>query len=352
VINLAGCNFPTTLAVGQTVECIVAGVEHCQSVTNTVTASGVGASSGIGVSTNDTAAVVVLPISITCNATVNGKPVETIPCDGQGHLITNAVQVCNTGSLPLSDIAISAPDLVALGCTNVNSIRLSLLPGQCTNVSLCIDMVTCPPTCGIAFSNHIRITATVDQTLTNVCSWTRNPSNIVVAITASTECTATVECLPPPHTGCTPGFWKNCTIHWQLTGYTTGQPINSVFSLGSCCTSLGNSSLLDGLSFQGGSGTCGGAQILLRTAVGALMNASSPEVDYPFTAQEVIGMANAALQSCDRNTMITLASEFDRDNNLGCNDANGNGLPCHRFSDFPRAAATKAIDDPRAAPTR
>jgi hypothetical protein len=82
------------------------------------------------------------------------------------------------------------------------------------------------------------------------------------------------------------------------------------------------------------------------------MNASSPEVDYPFTAQEVIGMANAALQSCDRNMMITLAGEFDRDNNLGCNDANGNGLPCHRFSDVPRAAATKAIEDPRAAPTR
>jgi hypothetical protein len=150
VINLAGCNFPPTLAVGQTVECIVAGVEHCQTVTNTVTASGVGASSGIGVSTNDTAAVVVLPISITCELTVNGKPHESIPCDGQGHMITNAVEVCNTGSLPLSDIAINAPDLVALGCTDVANIRLSLLPGQCTNVILCTDLVTCPPTCGLA----------------------------------------------------------------------------------------------------------------------------------------------------------------------------------------------------------
>src|SRR6185436_7901309 len=73
-LNLASCNFPTTLAVNQTVECILAGVEHCQSVTNTVTASGVGAASGIGVSTNDSAAVVIRPISITCNVTVNGKP--------------------------------------------------------------------------------------------------------------------------------------------------------------------------------------------------------------------------------------------------------------------------------------
>ncbi len=352
VISLTGCNFPTTLAVGQTAECIVSGVDHCRSVTNTVTASGVGASSGIGVSTNDTAAVVVLPISITCNITVNGKPHESIPCDGQGHLITNAVQVCNTGSLPLSDITINAPEIVALGCTNVANLRLALLPGQCTNVLLCIDMVTCPPSCGLAFSNYIRITATVDQTLTNVCSWTANPSNQVVAVTASTECVATVECIPPPKTGCTPGFWKNCTIHWQPTGYRIDQSVSSVFSLGSCCTSLGNSSLLGALGFGGGSGVCGGAQILLRAAVGALLNASSPELDYPFTQQEVISLVNAALQSCDRGVIIALASELDRDNNLGCRGANGESLPCHRLSNFPRVAPDRVLDSPRVAPTR
>jgi len=353
VLSLAGCNFPTSLALGQTAECIVAGVEHCQSVTNTVTASGVGASSGTRVSTNDTAAVVVLPISITCNVTVNGKPEETIPCDGQGHMITNAVEVCNTGSLPLSDITINAPDIVALGdaCTNVANLRLSLLPGQCTNVALCIDIVTCPPDCSLAFSNHIRITATVDQTLTNVCSWTRNESNQVVAITASTECSAVVKCLPPPKTGCTPGFWKNCTIHWQPTGYRTDQSVSSVFSLGTCCTSLGNLSLMGALNLGGGSGVCGGAQNLLRAAVAALLNASSPELDYPFTEQQVITMVSAALQSCDRGTMIALASELDRDNNLGCGNANG-GLPCHRLSDVPRIAPTRVTDDARVAPTR
>ena len=350
-LNLAACNFPATLAVGQTVECILAGVEHCQNVTNTVTASGVGASSGIGVSTNDTAAVVVLPISITCNVTVNGKPHEAIPCDGLGHLITNAVEVCNTGSLPLSDIVIDAPELVALGCTNVTSLRLSLLPGQCTNVVLCTDLVTCQPDCSLAFSNHIRITATVDQTLTNLCSWTRNPGNQVVAVTASTECTATVECIPQPKTGCTPGFWKNCTIHWQPTGYRPDQSVSSVFSLGTCCTSLGNLSLMGALNLGGGSGVCGGAQNLLRAAVAALLNGSSPELDYPFSQQEVIALVNAALQSCDRSAMLALASELDRDNNLGCGNANG-GLPCHRLSDIPRIAPTRILDNPRVAPTR
>jgi hypothetical protein len=256
-------------------------------------------------------------------------------------MITNAVEVCNPGSLPLSDITIDAPELVALGCTNLANLRLSLLPGQCTNVLLCIDLVTCPSTCGLAFSNHISITATVDQTLTNVCSWTRNQSNQVVAVTASTECTATFECMPPPNTGCTPGFWKNCTIHWQLTGYSTGQSLSSVFSMGSCCTSLGNTSLLNALSFPGGSGVCGGAQILLHAAVAGLLNASSPELHYPFTAQELITMVNTALQSCDRDLMVTLGSEIDRDNNLGCNDSNGNGLPCHQLANIPRVAPTR-----------
>jgi hypothetical protein len=51
-------------------------------------------------------------------------------------------------------------------------------------------------------------------------------------------------------------------------------------------------------------------------------------------------MVNAALQSCNRATMIALASELDRDNNMGCSNSNG-GLPCHRLSDFPRVAPTR-----------
>jgi hypothetical protein len=64
-------------------------------------------------------------------------------------------------------------------------------------VLLCIDLVTCPTSCGLAFSNHITITATVDQSLTPICSWTRNQSNEVVAITVSTECEAAVGCVQP-----------------------------------------------------------------------------------------------------------------------------------------------------------
>ena len=38
-LNLSSCNFTNYLKVGQTVECILAGVPHCNNVTNTVTAT-------------------------------------------------------------------------------------------------------------------------------------------------------------------------------------------------------------------------------------------------------------------------------------------------------------------------
>jgi hypothetical protein len=257
-------------------------------------------------------------------------------------MVTNAVRICNTGDLPIVG-TIYAPYLMALdgACTNVANIPVSLDPGQCTLYALCIDAVTCPPDCSLAFSNYVKVTATVDLAKTNVCAWTRDASNGVVEITATTECSAVVECQPQAKAGCTPGFWKNCTIHWQLTGYTTGQTLGSVFSFGNCCPNLGNASLLAALDFDGGDGACGAARILLRAAVAALLNAASPEVDYPFTTQEVIGSVNAVLQSCNRDALTTLASELDRANNLGCRDANGYQLPCKRLTDVLRSAPTR-----------
>jgi hypothetical protein len=101
------------------------------------------------------------------------------------------------------------------------------------------------------------------------------------------------------------------------TGFSPNQTLESVFdvpdSLG-----LDNTTLLQALSFKGGSGTKGAAQILLRAAVAALLNSAHPDVDYPRTTAEVIAAVNAALASNDRSTMLTLAAQLDADNNLGC----------------------------------
>ena len=118
---------------------------------------------------------------------------------------------------------------------------------------------------------------------------------------------------PPGDDGCTPGYWKNHLDSWPPTGYTTGTTLQSVFGANALAGSL-----LAGLDFGGGSGITGAKQILLRAAVAALLNAAHPDVDYTRTTAQVIASVQAALASNSRDTMLTLASALDADNNLGC----------------------------------
>ena len=118
--------------------------------------------------------------------------------------------------------------------------------------------------------------------------------------------------------GCTPGYWKNHPDSWAGTGYTTDQTVESVFADAAGYPDLAAASLIEALDFGGGNGAEGGASILLRAAVAALLNASHPNVNYPTSAADVISMVNAALASGDRDTMIALATTLDNDNNLGC----------------------------------
>jgi hypothetical protein len=118
--------------------------------------------------------------------------------------------------------------------------------------------------------------------------------------------------------GCTPGYWKNHPLAWGPTGYTTGRAINTVFVIPSSLSSLGSATMVQALEFGGGPGITGGAQILLRAAVAALLNASHPGVAYPDSAAAVIASVNSALASGSRETMLGLATRLDAQNNLGC----------------------------------
>jgi hypothetical protein len=104
---------------------------------------------------------------------------------------------------------------------------------------------------------------------------------------------------------------------WVATGYSPNQTLESVFDVPDSYN-LDNYTLLQALSFQGGSSTTAAARILLRAAVSALLNSASPDVDYPLTTSQVISMVNAALASGSRSTMLALASQLDRYNNYGC----------------------------------
>lgn len=118
--------------------------------------------------------------------------------------------------------------------------------------------------------------------------------------------------------GCTPGYWKNHTGSWTGTGLSPSQTTASVFSAASAFPSLASKTLLQSLQGGGGPGTLGAATILLRAATAALLNAAHKGVDYPLTQAQVISQVNAALASNNRDTMLSLASTLDGDNNLGC----------------------------------
>jgi hypothetical protein len=84
--------------------------------------------------------------------------------------------------------------------------------------------------------------------------------------------------------------------------------------------SLGNRTLAVGLAFQGGSTIQGAAEILLRAAIAAVLNASHPDISYPYPGgvAGIEAAVNAALNSQDRGTILTLAAILDFDNNSGC----------------------------------
>jgi hypothetical protein len=132
--------------------------------------------------------------------------------------------------------------------------------------------------------------------------------------------------------GCTPGYWKNNAakwdaVSWDPTPYDPDMDLDEVFTFPSCVSSLAGDTLLDALGYKGGKGVMGAAQILLRAAVAALLNASHPDINYYMGAAGVIDDVNAALASCDRTTILTLAGELDWHNNDGCVlDMHGNPI--------------------------
>jgi hypothetical protein len=118
--------------------------------------------------------------------------------------------------------------------------------------------------------------------------------------------------------GCTPGFWKNRAVTLDL--YDTSRTLGSVFTFGPDFTSFNSKTFLEALKFRGGNTIQKAAEILLRAAVAALLNAENPNVAYPRTATEVIDAVNGVLNTTtpSRDAILALAASLDADNNLGC----------------------------------
>lgn len=114
--------------------------------------------------------------------------------------------------------------------------------------------------------------------------------------------------------GCTLGYWKVPQHHdsWPWP-YTTSSSLQATFGANAF-----NATFLTALNYKGGTGVDGGKRILLKQAVASLLNSASGGVEFPLTTAEVIDMTTFALNSGDRDVMISLAATLDAYNNQGC----------------------------------
>ncbi len=158
-------------------------------------------------------------------------------------------------------------------------------------------------------------TATPTETSTPTATFTPTPTDTPTATPTETS-TPTATFTPTGNQGCTPGYWKNHRDAWM--GYSPDQSVGSVFTVPGELNKLAGNSLLQALNYKGGSGASGKAQILLRAGVAALLNAAHPDVGYPLSEAGVISAVNDALASGDPKTMVSVASDLDGYNNLGC----------------------------------
>lgn len=120
--------------------------------------------------------------------------------------------------------------------------------------------------------------------------------------------------------GCTPGYWKNHTSNWEE--YNTSTTLGSVFTFPASLSSLADDTFLEALKYGGGDTVLQKAQILLRHAVAAFLNAAHDGVGYPYrrfgNPFNIQAQVNAALASLDGDEMLDLKDVLEDANQLGC----------------------------------
>ncbi|HET9225765.1 MAG TPA: hypothetical protein VFR31_03800, partial [Thermoanaerobaculia bacterium] len=281
----------TTLAVGESMTCTGSGKAQACQYANLGTVTGK-SPKGTTVSASDPSHYYgkTYP-KIEVEAKINGDHADTPkgPYFTEGSTVPFTYWVRNTGDTTLTGITVVDSKGVAVTCP-----KTTLAPGESMFCS------------GSGIAQVGQYSATATATGTGSCGQKVSDDDPVHYYGKP----------KPADEGCTPGYWKNHTDSWS--GYSPSQKVNSVFSQSSLYPTLGNSTLLQALSFSGGSDLNGAAGNLLRAATAALLNSAHSGVDYPWATAEVISEVNTALASKNRDVILALASNLDDDNNLGC----------------------------------
>lgn len=108
--------------------------------------------------------------------------------------------------------------------------------------------------------------------------------------------------------GLTLGYWKQSQHFAAWAIYTQSATFDSVFNVSVFPSGF---TLLQALQ-QGG----GGVNALGRQAVAALLDATSPSLDYPLYSWQVIQLVHDAITSGNAKTIQNLESQLDADNSL------------------------------------
>lgn len=193
-LDLSACGFPTTLNPYAAFTCYVLAA-HDRPTTNTaqVVAYTV---QGLRVRSVARAIAYVKPASIACTKYVSspddqdGVPNDnhvSFLNDGLIHSVTFSVTVTNTGQAPLTNVTISDPSLIGLGC--VMPAPFALKVGASTNITLCTHEFRCGE---LPLLNQITVTADIDNRQ-GQCNYDQYGQ----LITVHSECDAVLECLPP-----------------------------------------------------------------------------------------------------------------------------------------------------------
>lgn len=302
--NLNGvgtCSVPQSIAAGSTYTCTFTKLLSSEVLVphvNVVTGSGVDPEQNPASDSDDASVSFtdVLPdISLT-------KVANPTAVKWTGDLVDYTLTVTNSGLETLTITSLIDNNLVlSSGCLAL--IGQVLAPGAvrtCTVLDVLVSGVA-----GGSFTNTATVVGVDNE-----------------ANSDSATATATVNFW---WYGRTPGYWKNHSEAWP-NGYLPGDFIQTVFVVPASLLKsgeldldrlIGKDTLMDGLAYRGGSTLSGGAQILFRAAIAALLNETYYGADFPIATSptDLINQVNTVLATGSRSNYVSFASYLDYWNN-------------------------------------
>jgi uncharacterized repeat protein (TIGR01451 family) len=302
------CDVPQAIAVGGAYLCTFSATVSGNagySETDVVTAS---ARDEFGNETTgeDGATVTITDVKPTITLDKSANPTSVL---FTGGAVTYTAKVTNTSPEPVTLTSLADDKFGNLNGQGTCTLPQTIAVGGSYTCTLTKSLTGQYNANGLGFKPHLNtVTATANDDEGN---------------TASAKDDATVTFF---WRGRTPGYWRNHATGWPAP-YAPNQTVQSVFAIPSCLKSSsgnldlsspkGADTLIQALSYPGGSSFKGKAQILLRAAVAGILNEQFFGATYPpygSTAQ-LIQVVNSTLATCNGTSFINLAGQLDFWNN-------------------------------------